>query len=137
MAEDKAGFEIDGRFYPFPQSFRLGDPVLVKELTGMEFNDFVEAFDSLDPEDGVDPVVMVGLVGVAVWQEHPRWSRDKVVRFVQAVDMEKFDAIGGEGEASPPEQPAATPEPEASEPLSDPSSDASTTQPTHVAAVPS
>ena len=32
---DQPGFEIAGRLYPVPQGFRLGDPALVREVTGM------------------------------------------------------------------------------------------------------
>lgn len=103
----KAGFLIDGREYPFPEKFRLGDPVLVKQLTGMEFKDFAEALDDEDRRE--DPAILIGLIGVAVWQGNPRWTRDRVQAYVQQVDLEGFEAFGGE-DADPPE-PAVTPEP--------------------------
>jgi hypothetical protein len=43
----EAGFEIRGRFYPMPEAFRLCDPVLVEELTGMKFAEFAEALDEM------------------------------------------------------------------------------------------
>lgn len=112
---EKPGFQIGSRFYPFPSSFRLGDPVLVEELTGLDWNAFLERLpDEDDPADeNADPAAMLGLVGVAVWQQNPRWRRDKVVRYVQGLDMGDVEAIGDEdeaGEERPPEQPAETPE---------------------------
>lgn len=108
----QAGFEIDGRFYAFPDSFALGDPVLVKELTGMPFTpDFTDAVS--DPEflENPDPTVLIGLVGVAVWQGNPRWKREKVVQFVSRIDFDKFEAVGGdeEEETLPPAVPAGEP----------------------------
>lgn len=104
---DKAGFEIEGRFFPFPDGFRLGDPVLVTELTGLDFNDFVARLD--DEEERSDPVVLIGLIGVAVWQANPRWRRDRVLRYVQNVDIDKFEAVGGEDESDEKEKPGDPP----------------------------
>lgn len=106
--DEKAGFRIEGREYAFPSTFRLGDPVLVKLLTGMEFKDFAAALDDEDQRE--DPTILVGLIGVAVWQGNPRWTREKVIAYVQRIDLEGFEAFGGE--AADPPKPAATPEQE-------------------------
>lgn len=99
MADERPGFEIDGRRYPFPESFRLGDPVLVAELSGMPFPEFAEKLQ--DEEERKDPAVLIGLVGVAVWQGNPRWRRARVVEYVQQIDTEGFEAFGGDGEDEP------------------------------------
>lgn len=106
---DKATFAIGGRDYNFPESFRLGDPVLVQEITGMEFTDFAEALD--DPQRRKSPVILAGLVGVAVWQSNPTWKRDRVRRFIEELDMEALEfpeaeQNTGEGEQDPPAQAA-------------------------------
>ena len=95
MAE--AGYQIGKRFFPFPTSFRLGDPVLIRELTGMDWDEFIRAMPDEDDPDAIgDPIVMMGLLGVAVWQANPTWRRDKVARFVQGINIEEVEAIGGE-----------------------------------------
>lgn len=89
---DQPGFTIGNDFYPFPSSFRLGDPVLVAEVTGASWNEFAEMLDDNDPRS------LAGLVAVAVWQKHPTWRREKVLRYVEAMDM---DALEFEGETGP------------------------------------
>lgn len=90
----KAGFEIAGRFYPWPESFRLGDPVLITELTGLEFSEFAEALD--DDERGLnDPVILLGVVGAAIWQANPRWTRERAARHVQGIPQNQFSYVAG------------------------------------------
>lgn len=118
---DEAGFVIGGEFYPTPTSFKMGDPVLIAELTGMTFPDFAEALG--DEDRAGDPSVFVGMIGVAVWRRYPRWSRARVVAYVQQIDLEALTFHGGEqeDEAGPPEQT----EPGESLPSSDASSEQS------------
>lgn len=113
-----AGFLIEGTVYPFPTSFRLCDPVLVSKLTGMPWGEFVEA---ITDGDASDPTTMVGMVGVAVWQANPRWSRDKVIRYVENLSMDALDVQDdGEDDAAPPAvaatEEASVASPEASSP---------------------
>lgn len=114
--KQEAGFEIEGRFYKIPDSFRLCDPVLVTELTGMTFKpEFIEAIN--DPDRRDDPAVLVGLIGVAVWQGNPRWKREKVVAYVQQIDFESLESVRGDDEDEeakpdvPPAEPAIAPAP--------------------------
>lgn len=106
MAEE-AGFQIGKRLYPFPSSFRLGDPVLVKEVTGLDWQEFLDRIpDPDDPTQEDDMIVVLGLIAVAVWQGNPTWRRDKVSRYAQGLDLSEIEAVGGEveeDEASPPE----------------------------------
>lgn len=93
-----AGFEINGEFYPFPTAFRLGDPVLVAEVTGLEWMEFAEMLDEGSPR------TLPGLVAVSVWQKNPGWRRDKVVRFVEAIDQDAVTVVQPEGtDAGPPD----------------------------------
>lgn len=113
-----AGFEIYGQFYPAVEAFTLGDPVLIRELTGMDFVDFSEAYDELivelnqaaDGEANVDPAVLIGLVGVAVWQANPTWRRDKVVKFVEHLPTDALKLVGDEEEGDDQDPPAPAPE---------------------------
>lgn len=117
MAE-KAGYQIGRRFFPFPTSFRMLDSVLIHDVTGMDWDEFVGAMpDDDDPEDQGNPIVMAGMLAVAIWHENPMWRRDKVVRFIQGVNIEDVEVVGldeetegAEGEdASPPEEEAPVP----------------------------
>ena len=102
MAEE--GFTIEGRTYPVPTSFRLCDPVLVTQLTGMAWAAFVEL---LEDSEASDPTAMAGMIGVAVWQGNPKWTRDRVVRYVENIDLASVEVNAGEADASPPD--AGTP----------------------------
>lgn len=104
---DRDGVEIYKRFYAWPDRFRLGDPVLVKEVTGMRWPDFAQALDELDPEEAPDQVVLAGLIAVAFWQGNPQMSRDKVRRTLERIPMEDIEIVEGdegvvEADASPP-----------------------------------
>lgn len=120
-----AGVEIYKKFYPWPSRFRLGDPVLVKEVTGMSWPEFVAALDEQDrsieeakasgeeiPE--ADQVIVAGLIAVAFWQGNPHMTRDKARRSLERIPMEELELVGEEDEddAVPPaeagEKPALT-----------------------------
>lgn len=96
---EETRFEIEGQMYPMPQSFRLGDPVLVTQLTGLTWGQFVEALD--DPDRQQDPVILLGLIAVAVWQGNPRWTRDRISRYVEQLDIGAVQVHAGEPEADP------------------------------------
>lgn len=110
MAEaDKVGFEIDSVFYPMPAAFRLGDTLLVQELlpAGVSYMDFAEALD--DEDERKNPIYLPALVAVAVWQKHKTWKRSKVVKYVEQVDFDAFEMVGGdepepEDDARPPDE---------------------------------
>jgi hypothetical protein len=107
---DRDGVEIYKRFYPWPDSFRLGDPVLVKEITGMRWPDFVQALDDQNrsmeeaEEMGEEPpqpdqVVLAGLIAIAFWQGNALMSRDKARRALERIPMEDIEVVDGdEGE---------------------------------------
>lgn len=107
------GFKIDEKEYEFPTRFRMCDPALVEELTGLEFSQFAARIDRVNAsiqegERAGDAVVMSGMIGVAIWQANPRWARGRVVEMVQQIDMDSFEAIEGAddtGEATPDEEP--------------------------------
>lgn len=107
MAELTGGYQIGDHFFPFAARFKLGDPVLVEELTGLTWNEFLDRLPDEDSADDEmpDPVAMLGLVGVAVWRANPTWRRDRVIRYVQQQEMENVTAIAPDtedGEDGPP-----------------------------------
>jgi hypothetical protein len=99
MAEDP-GFMIDGRFYAFPQSYTLGDSLLIRRLTGLTMTQFGDLLGDGDGTD--DPGAIAGLVGVAVWHANPRWDIERVQRFVLAIDMASLQVQAPEDEPDPP-----------------------------------
>lgn len=101
---DKDGVEIYKRFYPWPDRFRLGDPVLVKEITGMRWPDFVAALNDVDEDEAPDQVVLAGLIAVAFWQGNPQMSRDKARRAVEKIPQDDIEVIESDeaDDVSPP-----------------------------------
>jgi len=95
------GFEIGGNLYPFPTSFRLGDPVLVEQVTGLDWPTFTNRLDDADYDE--DLVTLSGLIAVALWQSNPTWRRDRVVREVERLNLESVKVVGDEpADDSPP-----------------------------------
>ena len=99
---DKDGVEIYKRFYPWPDRFRLGDPVLVKEVTGMRWPDFVAALDEMDEDEAPDQVVLAGLIAVAFWQGNQQMSRDKARKAIERMPVDEIEMIEGD-DVGPPE----------------------------------
>jgi len=113
---DVDGFEIYKRFYPAPTRFRFGDPVLVKEVTGMSWPEFTAALDAMEVEyaslseqgrsDEFEPdhALMLGLMAVSFWQGNSTMSRAKVVRAVERMPLEEVEFIAAdvEDDVSPP-----------------------------------
>lgn len=100
MAE-QSGFQVGQGFYPLPEKFRIGDPSLVESITGLSWNEFT---DRLDPDEP-DPIVLSGMLAVAVWQANPRWTRDRVQRFVEGIAIDDVTFVGAEEEDAPAQDP--------------------------------
>lgn len=110
---DASKFVIDDVEYPVPTRFRMIDPILVEELTGLTFADFSERLDDMNQQvtngkQVADFAITVGLVAVAVWQEHEDWSRRKVREFMQSLDVSKLNVQTPEAPDSPPAKAPAT-----------------------------
>jgi len=117
---DQSGVEVYKRFYPWPNSFRLGDPVLVNQMTGMTWPEFTAALDAQnqaiaeaeemgDEPPQADQVVLAGLIAVAFWQGNPHMSRDKARRALERVPMEEIEMIDEETDDRPPDLAAGEP----------------------------
>jgi hypothetical protein len=81
--DEAPSFEIGGVVYPVPTAFRITDPALVREVTGMDWAEFVDGLR----EEQEDPVLVAGLVAVAVSQANPGWRRERVVRYLGEIDF--------------------------------------------------
>lgn len=94
------GFEIFGVVYPVVERWRVADPVLVREVTGMEWLEFAEAAERMSLEEGmggeggVDQIVLAGMIAVSYWQANPRMTRKQVVRFMEQLPLEAVTMVG-------------------------------------------
>jgi hypothetical protein len=113
------GFEIYGRFYPSPQRFLLGDPVLVTQVTELTWPEFAkgleeqgEEYRSLveqgrEDEFEPDQVLLLGLLAVAFWHGNKQMSRRRVAEAVERMPIEEIKFIAGDEEVDA-DPPAAT-----------------------------
>jgi len=115
---DRSGVEIYKRFYPWPDGVRLGDPILVTQITGMKWQEFEAAqhewSDALEDSrergeepPSADPVVFAGMVAMAFWQGNPQMTRDKARRALERIKMDDIELIDGddvEDDVGPPAQ---------------------------------
>lgn len=86
----EAGFTIDGTFYPFRHNFRSLDPVLIRDVTGIDWDEWAAGL----ADTGQDQIL--GLMAVSIWQTHPTWPRRKVVQFMTTLDMDRVEFVGGD-----------------------------------------
>lgn len=105
MQEERAGFIAEGTFYPWPEGFRLGDTVLVCEITGLSWGEYADLLDTSSGNS--DPRALVGMAAAAVWQANPKWTRGKVREFIERLSLDEIDfpdqANGNqENDARPP-----------------------------------
>ncbi len=110
MSDDRAGVRINGRFYAFVESFKHGDPILIHEVTGLDWDEFSEMLAKAGDGRGVNPIVQTALIAVAVQREHKTWSRREVSDFIRDLDLGSEDYVGVDAEPEegvlPPTQPA-------------------------------
>ncbi len=114
-AQPQRGFQIGDSFYPFPTSFKVLDPVLVAEISGLPWEAFIATLEK-DEEwlnaNGAPPetLMLAALLATAVWHVHPEWTRQAVIRYVQALDESDLDILGvSEDAVVPPAEPATPP----------------------------
>lgn len=130
-------FQVGDETYSFPTRYRLGDALLIEELTGLDMEQFGARVDALTkPGAEGDLKALAGMLGVAVWQAHPQWTQARVVAFINDVDFSSFDVKAPEVQADPPAEPATTPEPATMTASQDSSSESTTTAARSVAGVP-
>lgn len=106
---DQATLVIFEKPYPIPTDYRPLDAVLIYELTGMEFVEYLEALD----DDNKDIRAIPGLLGIALWRANPDWSRGQVMKSVLRVGSGDWRLEGGdtlEADAIPPSEAAGAAE---------------------------
>lgn len=92
------GIRVNGRFYPTPSAFTLGEARTIKRMTGLSLPEFAVALGELDRKQ--DPDVYAAFVWVAIHRVDPTITPE-------LVDTLEFDAITGEGEVEEARPPAS------------------------------
>lgn len=103
------GMVIDGVFYPTPDSGRLGDAPLVREVTGIEYEAWATRMEQMEETGQPDSLVALGMLAITVKRAHPDWNRHQIVRFVENIDPAGLEVIKGDqaGDAADPPAEAA------------------------------
>ncbi len=96
MADEKPGVRIGGRFYPFVDQFKHGDPILIYQVTGLDWDTFSDMLAKAGDGRGVNPIVQTALIAVAVQRGHPTWSRGEVSDFIRNLDLGDEEYVGTE-----------------------------------------
>jgi hypothetical protein len=105
VKKQEAGLEIDGRLYPIPTSFTIGEARGIKQITGMAPPEFSDALGDLS--ETMDPDVFAAFVWIAMHREDPSVT----IEAVDNIDFENVVPVGEESEPSPPDEPAGEGEP--------------------------
>jgi hypothetical protein len=129
---DRKGFEFRRQFFELVtlDNAWTSDAPLVERLTSLNWREFVERASEVEEQelDVPDVTVMHALIGMAVAHTNPYWSREKTVRFMQRVELDKVEFIGFEEadveEEAEPADDARPPE-MASDPATSPSTSSS------------
>lgn len=98
MANQEAGFQIRKKVYPFPSRYRPSDCVLVEQLTNLTWMEFVNRLPDVEDDQAMpdDPVVQLGMIGVAIAQAHRDWPRNRVAKLANDVFMDEIQIVGPE-----------------------------------------
>lgn len=99
---DQPGFQIEGRFYPFVQQYKHGDPILIHEVTGLAWDEFADLLaESAEEGARPNPIVQTALIAVAIQRQFPGWSRRRVSDYVRNLELGAEEIVGiVEGEAA-------------------------------------
>ncbi len=99
--EQQVGWEIFKRFYPHNgiEALRHGDFRLVRLVTGMTTDEFVNGDDLTGSESG--------WIAVAFSQGHPEMSVEMVARMMDTLKIEDVERVGFDFEEEPEQSPPA------------------------------
>jgi hypothetical protein len=86
-APREAGFEWQGRFYPWHVGETGKDLMLIDRFTQMSISEFFDAVED-NPDRGS---LLLALVALSLRQGHPDWSVDKIVRIVSDLNLSDLE----------------------------------------------
>ncbi len=81
--------------YPFVDGFKHGDPILIHEVTGLDWDEFSEML-AKSSDGRVNPIVQTALIAVAIQRVHQTWTRREVSEFIRNRDLGEEEYVGGE-----------------------------------------
>jgi hypothetical protein len=93
------GLRVNGKFYPLPSSYTLGEAEVVERVTGMNVQQFTEALPKQAQKEHQDVRVLIAFVWHAMHRENP----DLTVDEVRALEFDDLNWEGlDEGDAADP-----------------------------------
>jgi hypothetical protein len=102
----EAGFEWQGRFYPWHVSDTGKDLMLIDRLTGMSMSEFFDAIDDKPDRGGI----LLALVATSLRHGNPSWSVDKIYRLATELSLsEDVEFVSTDDEEDEPRPPAPPP----------------------------
>lgn len=77
---------IDGRPYEIPQSYTLGDTVIIERVTGLDFAAYIERIERGE----LSGSVIAGVIAWTLRHAHPQWPYERIERLVSNVDLSEL-----------------------------------------------
>jgi hypothetical protein len=91
----EAGFEYDGRFYPWHISTKGKDLQIVDRVSDMPISEFFGRLD--DPVERERVPIVLALMGTSLRHGNPAWSISRIVRLLEDIDLDEVQFSGDEG----------------------------------------
>lgn len=82
--------------------YRLGDPVLIEQVTGMKWAEYAARVDDMVKTQAEDPIAVLGLVAVAMWQAHPDWNVREAAKRATMLAISDLEFVAPDGGDRPP-----------------------------------
>lgn len=111
---DEAGFEYQGRTYPWRVSDMGKDLMLIDRFTNMSITEFFDVIDD-ENERGRGPILLA-LIATSLRAGNPEWPVDRIARAVMNLNLSDVEFLSGEEtpQAVPPTKPKLVVEPSTS-----------------------
>ena len=108
---DQPAFQIGRHVFPIVQEFNHGDPPLILEVTGLDWDAFSDLLAAAGEEGArPNPLLQTALLAAAVQHTNPGWSRKRVADFVRNLPLGTEDVIGGDSDKPSADDPDSNPE---------------------------
>lgn len=96
-----AGFEFQGKFYPWRVSDTGKDLLLIDRITGMAVNEFFELIE--DDQASLRGSMLLAMIATSIRAGNPNWTVDRICRLVMDLSLsEDIQMVGGEDDEELP-----------------------------------